>query len=150
MAHRNLTSLELAEFRQAFDEFDKDGSGEISTKELLDVMRAMGDNPTEDELLKLVMEIDADGNGIIEFDEFVTMMKMKAHEVDDEADLRQAFQMFDSNQDGFIDMTELRQVTVMLGTLLTKEEVDDFMAEADKDGNGKLDSDEFVKMLLQN
>lgn len=66
----------------------QDGSGEISTKELLDVMRAMGDNPTEDELLKLVMDIDADGNGVIEFDEFVTMMKKKAHEVDDEADLR--------------------------------------------------------------
>ena len=66
----------------------QDGSGEISTKELLDVMRAMGDNPTEDELLKLVLDIDADGNGVIEFDEFVTMMKKKAHEVDDEADLR--------------------------------------------------------------
>ena len=66
----------------------QDGSGEISTKELLAVMRAMGDNPTEDELLKLVMDIDADGNGVIEFDEFVTMMKKKAHEVDDEADLR--------------------------------------------------------------
>ena len=66
----------------------QDGSGEISTKELLDVMRAMGDNPTEDELLKLVMDIDADGNGVIEFDEFVAMMKKKAHEVDDEADLR--------------------------------------------------------------
>ena len=52
------------------------------------VIRAMGDNHTEDELLKLVMEIDADGNGVIEFDEFVTMMKKKAHEVDDEADLR--------------------------------------------------------------
>ena len=66
----------------------QDGIGEISTKELLAVMRAMGDNPTEDELLKLVLDIDADGNGVIEFDEFVTMMKKKAHEVDDEADLR--------------------------------------------------------------
>ena len=45
---------------------------------------------------------------------------------------RQAFQMFDSNHDGFIDMKELRQVTVMLGTVLSKEEVDEFMAEADK------------------
>ena len=44
----------------------------------------------------------------------------------------QAFQMFDSNHDGFIDMKELRQVTVMLGTVLSKEEVDEFMAEADK------------------
>ena len=40
--------------------------------------------------------------------------------------------MFDSNHDGFIDMKELQQVSVMLGTMLTKEEVDDFMAEADK------------------
>ena len=46
---------------------------------------------------------------------------------------RQAFQMFDSNHDGFIDMKELRQVTVMLGAMLTKEEVDDFMAEADNE-----------------
>ena len=51
-------------------------------------MRAMGQNPTEDELLTLVMEIDIDGNGTIDFDEFVAMMKKKAHEVDDEADLR--------------------------------------------------------------
>ena len=45
---------------------------------------------------------------------------------------RQAFQMFDSNHDGFIDMKELRQVTVMPGTMLYKEEVDEFMAKADK------------------
>ena len=66
----------------------KDGSGEISTEELLGVMRAMGQNPTEDELMNLVMEIDIDGNGTIDFDEFVAMMKKKAHEVDEEADLR--------------------------------------------------------------
>ena len=40
--------------------------------------------------------------------------------------------MFDNNHDGYIDMRELRQVTVMLGTMLTKEEVEEFMAEADK------------------
>ena len=66
----------------------QDGSGEISTEELLGVMRAMGQNPTEDELLSLVMEIDINSDGIIDFDEFVAMMKKKAHEVDDEADLR--------------------------------------------------------------
>ena len=52
-------------------------------------MRAMGQNPTEDELLNLVMEVDVDGNGTIDFPEFLDMMKKKAHEVDEEADLRQ-------------------------------------------------------------
>ena len=53
-------------------------------------MRAMGQNPTEDELLNLVLEVDIDGNGTIEFDEFLSMMKQKANEQDEEADLRWA------------------------------------------------------------
>eukprot|EP00092_Neocalanus_flemingeri_P001249 GFUD01001334.1.p1 GENE.GFUD01001334.1~~GFUD01001334.1.p1 ORF type:complete len:150 (+),score=70.03 GFUD01001334.1:37-486(+) len=146
------TDLELllnAEFKEAFDEFDTDGSGAISSKELLGVMRAMGQNPTEDELLNLVMEVDMDGNGTIEFNEFLDMMKKKASEVDEEAELKEAFKIFDRDKDGFISMKELKKVTSMLGTVLTKEEIDEFMAEADVDGNGKLDYDEFVKMLLQ-
>ena len=52
-------------------------------------MRAMGQNPTEDELNNLVMEVDLDGNGTIDFPEFLEMMKQKANEVDQEADLKQ-------------------------------------------------------------
>ena len=48
----------------------------------------MGQNPTEDELLNLVLEVDVDGNGTIDFPEFMNMMKKKANEVDEEADLR--------------------------------------------------------------
>ena len=68
--------------------FHQDGSGAISADELLHVLRAMGQNPTEDELLNLVLEVDVDGNGTIDFPEFLNMMKTKAREVDEEADLR--------------------------------------------------------------
>ncbi len=67
---------------------DQDGSGAISSKELLGVMRAMGQNPTEDELNNMVMEVDLDGNGTIEFPEFLEMMKQKASQVDQEGELR--------------------------------------------------------------
>ena len=46
------------------------------------------------------------------------------------------------------NIQELKKVTAMLGTMLTKEEIEEFMAEADKDGNGKLDYEEFVKTLM--
>ena len=46
--------------------------------------------------------------------------------------IRQAFHMFDSNNDGYIDMKELQQVSVLLGTMLNKEELEEFMGEADK------------------
>jgi len=58
-------------------------------------------------------------------------------------------QIFDRNKDGQVSLRELKKVTEILGTILTKDEVDEFMREADKDGDGTLDIDEFVKMLLQ-
>merc|ERR1719400_2046532 len=108
-------------------------------------MRSMGQNPTEDELLALVMEIDLNGDGTIDFPEFLEMMKNKANEADQLEDLKEAFRIFDRNRDGYIDTKELKNVTRMMGTILSKEEVAEFMAEADVDGNGKLDYDEFVK-----
>merc|ERR1712105_76352 len=98
----------------------------------------------------LVMEVDINGDGTIDFQEFLGMMKQKASEADQESsDLKEAFKIFDRDKDGFIDMKELKKVACMLGSMLTKEEVDEFMREADMDGNGKLDYDEFVKMMLQ-
>merc|ERR1719168_559643 len=109
----SLDELLAAEFKEAFDEFDKDGSGTISTKELLGVMRSMGQNPTEDELLALVMEVDINGDGTIDFDEFLGMMKQKANEADQESDLREAFKIFDKDKDGYIDLKELKTVATM-------------------------------------
>ena len=149
MTDDSLAELQIAEFKQAFDEFDKDGSGAISTKELLGVMRSMGQNPTEDELLALVMEVDINGDGTLDFPEFLEMMKQKANEGNQSDDLKEAFRIFDQDRDGYIDMKELKKVTMMLGTMLTKEEVAEFMGEADVDGNGKLDYNEFIKMMTR-
>merc|ERR1711953_381022 len=145
----SLDQLLNAELREAFDEFDKDGSGSISTKELLGVMRSMGQNPTEDEVLELVMEVDLNGDGTIDFPEFLQMMKKKSSEQDQLDDLKEAFRMFDTNKDGFIDLNELKKVTSLIGTSLTTADLYKFMAEADKDGNGKIDYNEFVAMMKQ-
>lgn len=62
-----LTEEQIAEFKEAFSLFDKDGDGTITTKELGTVMRSLGQNPTEAELQDMINEVDADGTYLIHF-----------------------------------------------------------------------------------
>ena len=62
-------------------------------------------------------------------------------------ELRQAFSLFDKNNDGYIDAKELVHCTTTLGQTLSPEEVKAFLEEADLNGDGKLDYVEFAKMM---
>mgnify|MGYP001507204698 CR=1 FL=1 len=71
-------------------------------------MRSLGQNPTEAELQDMVNEIDADGDGTIDFPEFLTMMARKMKDTDSEEEIKEAFRVFDKRGDGFISGGELR------------------------------------------
>lgn len=85
----------------------------------------------------MVNEVDQDGNGTIEFNEFLQMMS-KMKDADGEEELREAFRVFDKNNDGLISSNELRHVMTSLGERLSEEEVDDMIKEADLDGDGQV------------
>ena len=95
-----LTEEQTAEFKEAFTLFDKDGDGTISTKELETVMTSLGQKPTLAELEMMIKEVDIDGNGEIDFGEFLTMMANKLKETDMEEDIREAFRVFDKQNCG--------------------------------------------------
>ena len=81
-----LTEDQIAEFREAFALFDKDGDGTISSSELEVILKSLGQSPTEEELQDMINEVDVDGNGTVDFHEFLTMMatKNKDSSADDE------------------------------------------------------------------
>merc|ERR1711907_492523 len=72
-----LSEEQLDEIREAFSLFDSDASGAIDVRELKDAMRALGFEVKNEELKKMVTDIDNDGNGTIEFAEFLEMMTGK-------------------------------------------------------------------------
>jgi len=131
-----------------FSLFDKDGDGKITSKELGTVMRSLGQNPTEAELREMIQEVDTDGNGTIDFPEFLTMMARKMQDSEGEEEIREAFKVFDKEGNGFISAAELRHVMTNLGEKLTDEEVDEMIREADVDGDGQINYEEFVKMMM--
>merc|ERR1712017_32397 len=143
-----LTDEQIAEFKEAFSLFDKDGDGTVTTKELGTVMRSLGQNPTEAELQDMINEVDADGNGTWDFPEFLSLMARKMKDTDTEEELIEAFKVFDRDGNGFISAAELRHVMTNLGEKFTDEEVDEMIREADVDGDGQINYEEFVKMMM--
>ncbi|KAG5880816.1 hypothetical protein JTB14_027982 [Gonioctena quinquepunctata] len=147
LSEYGLSEDQVAEFKEAFMLFDKDEDGTITMAELGVVMRSLGQRPTETELRDMVNEVDQDGNGTIEFNEFLQMMSKKMKDADGEEELREAFRVFDKNNDGLISSTELRHVMTSLGERLSEEEVEDMIKEADMDGDGQVNYEEFVTIL---
>ena len=143
-----LTEEQMAEFKEIFFLFDKDSEGTITTKELGTLMRSLDQNPTEAELQDMINEVDADGNGTLDFHEFLSLMTMKMKDHDTEEELKEAFRVFNPDGTGLISAAELRQVMVSLGEKYTDEEVDEMIREADLDGDERISYEEFVRMMM--
>jgi calmodulin len=94
------------------------------------------------------IQIHADGSGTIDFTEFLTMMARKMKDTDSEEEILEAFKVFDKDGNGFISAAELRHIMTNLGEKLTDEEVDEMIREADIDGDGQINYEEFVKMMM--
>lgn len=108
-------------------------------------MRSLGLNPTERDLAVMINEVDSNGNGSIDFPEFLTMMARKMEDADSEEEILQAFKVFDKDGNGFISAAELRHILTNLGEVLTDEDVDGMIREADIDGDGQINYKEFVR-----
>ncbi len=145
----NLTEDERAEYYEAFKLFDKDGDGNITIIELKEVMKSLNIMPTDTELQDMVNEVDRDKNGTIEFEEFLIMMIKKQGTKTQEDELKEAFKVFDLDNDGTISKSELKQVMSRLGEKLTDAEIEDMIKSADKDGNGLIDFEEFKEMFIE-
>merc|ERR1719347_2390605 len=148
-ATEGLSQEKLQEYQEIFSFFDRDGGGSISSVELGQVMRTFGWNPTEMELQELINEIDQDGNGSISFNEFVWLMTREIHDADIEEEIREAFRVFDKEGHGFISVPDLTHVLQTLGEKLAPDETQELMSEADLDGDGNINYEEFITMLFK-
>jgi len=140
-----LNEEQIEEVKEAFALYDKNGDGTITTKALISVMRSLGKNPTEDETEDLINEVDLDGNGVIDFIEFLEMVAKMTQDVDET--IKEAFFIFDADGSGSISTDEFREVMTSQGAKLSSSECNEIINEADADGDGEINLEEFVNLL---
>jgi len=136
-------------YREAFTMYDKNGDHKITLDEFGDVIRNLGLDPNDDQLEELMKEIDLDGSGTVEFNEFAIWMsiKMSPDKLRTEDEYEDTFKIFDENGDHFITAVELKNVMQKLGQTLTDEEINLMIIEADTDGDRKVNFKEFVSLM---
>ena len=145
-----LSQDEIDGCRDAFLAFDKDRSGAIDVWELRQVLEAMGQKPTEEELFQMISEVDENNSGSIDFGEFIKVIekqKEKASKFDDESDMIDAFVACGGNPDksGHVERdTLVKIIKVDFGLTI---DIEDLIEAVDADGSGELEYDEFKELL---
>merc|ERR1712205_202282 len=129
-AKGGLSEEQIEEIREAFNLFDADNSGAIDVRELKAAMRALGFEVKKEELKKMISDIDNDGNGSIEFAEFLEMMTGKMGEKDtreniDEEELQDMINQADRDGDGEINIDEFYRIMKKKGNFLEDLSSDD-------------------------
>ena len=101
------SSSELAEFKEVFSMFDRDGDGTIDSAELKAVMVGLGTNPSDQEVADLIEKVDIDRNGTIDFSEFCTMMAARQKGVDPMVEAAAVLRAVDKDKDGWVSKKDL-------------------------------------------
>ena len=144
----SLTSEQILEFREAFQAFDKDGNGSITTKELGTVMRSLGQNLSEAEIKEIIDEVDEDKNGTIDFQEFLSLMARKMKLLDKEDELIDAFKKLDLDGTGKISKYRLRHIILSTEGGFTGDDIEELLKITDIDEDGNIDLHDFIKILM--
>lgn len=144
-----LSEEELAEFREIFNLVDVDKGGSISKAELKQLMNTLGLRPSQEELNTMVDEIDADGSGEIDFDEFCAVMSRKVQTSYTPDQVKAAFKVFEKGApSGFVTVEALEHALTTYGSdRMSAADAKDLLSQIEPDERGLINYQEFVDMM---
>jgi calmodulin len=144
----------VKECEEAFAIFDKDGDGSVTVKELGNVMRSLGQNPTEEELVSMMEEVCAAhpdhadvAHRTMTYRDFEAFLARKIKETTVEEEMKVALGAFDEKKNGTVNVTHLKLILMSWGDRLSAAEVEDLMKDAEVD-DGYIVIDDFVKGIM--
>ncbi|KAL1308941.1 hypothetical protein AAHE18_17G142400 [Arachis hypogaea] len=121
------------EIKEAFELFDTDGSSIIDAKVLNVAMSPLGFKMAEEQINQMIADVDKDGSGAIDHEEFEFMITVKIGERDTKEELMKAFQIIDQDKNGKICVSNIKRIAKELAERFTNKEIQDMVEVADMD-----------------
>merc|ERR1712176_4490 len=142
---------QISEFREAFQLFDRSGDERIKMGQAGDVFRALGQNPTNKEVMKVLNNPKPEDMNAktLTFDEFLPMLATISKQQDPGSydDFVEGLRVFDKEGNGTVNAAELRHVLGTLGEKLSEDEVEQLL-NGHEDNNGQINYEDFIKVVL--
>lgn len=139
-----------SKIKEVFEHLDRDGSETLDIQELGLGLRALGLNPSEEQVQELMKTADTNQDSKIGFEEFQSLFK-KCSKLDhvDEQKLKDELSQYDTDGSGFIERDELKRILCEGGESLTEEEAETIIKDFDTNEDGKLSLEELARGLLR-
>ncbi|CAM8989636.1 unnamed protein product [Rhodiola kirilowii] len=141
----NLSEEDITGLKSMFSNMDTDKSGTITYEELKSGLARLGSKLSEVEVKQLMEAADVDGNGTIDYIEFITAT-MHRHKLERDENLFNAFQYFDKDGSGFITRDELESAMKQYG-MGDEATIREIISEVDTDNDGRINYEEFCTMM---
>lgn len=143
-----LDEESLEEIKEAFSLFDTEGKGTIDVRELKAAFRALGFHIKKSEIRQLFIDLDKDlSSATVTYEEFLEMVTPRMNNRDTREEILKIFSLFDDDNTGVISFKNLKRVAQELGENLTDEELQEMIDEADRDGDGVINEEEFYRVM---
>ena len=144
-----LSEQEICELHEAFNIFDVESNGSIKSNQLIMLMSALKQYPTEKELEDIIKEADINNGGKIYFNQFLKMIAKRLRNIKEDEDeyLKSLFSSLDPDNNGLISIREIKYIVTHSNENISEKDFEIIMKEADTDGDGLISLDEFMTIM---
>jgi Ca2+-binding EF-hand superfamily protein len=146
-ARTKLNKETMTELRDAFDIFDSTKSGGLDGRELKSAIRALGFDVKSEDIRKMMTDIGKDPASTVDFSEFVEVMEDRMQRKGTREEVMRIFELFDEDRQGKITFKNLKRISQEIGENIPDDELRSMIAEADRDGDGALNFEDFYKIM---
>lgn len=142
-----LSQEQIAEYQGVFALMDKEGRGTVDFDVLKTAMMALRMHPKDSEIRNMIKEADVSKTGTIDLTEFVGVLTRKLGKMDNEDAILKAFNTFDLNDTGVLNVEDIRTALTTLGDKLTDKELREMFATG-ADSSGNFEYEKFVRVMV--